>query len=144
MAALISPETIEVRAGETFTLDIVIQPQGRKISAGEVVISFQPEIFQVLDVQAGNLMGSEPVTAGRVLDNEEGIVSLAVARVGPIPVTEAPLYEGVLATIQWQVAEDVPPIPVFIALDFIGLADENFNEIPNISLGSGTVTIVLE
>ena len=87
-------------------------------------------------------MGSDPVTAGRVLDNEEGIVSLAVARVGPISVTAAPLYEGVLATIQWQVAEDVPPIPVFVALDSVGLADENFNDIPNITLGSGTVTIV--
>ena len=142
MAALISPEYTQVEAGGTFTLDIVIRPQGRKISAGEVTLSFQPEIFQVLDIQAGNLMGSEPLTAGLVLNNEEGIVSLAAARVGPIPVTEAPLYEGVLATIQWQVAEDVPPIPVFIAVDSVGLADENFNDIPNISLGSGTVTIV--
>jgi hypothetical protein len=77
-----------------------------------------------------------------VLDNEEGIVKLAAARVGSIPITEAPVSQGVLATIQMKVADDAPPVPSVMTLEFVGLADGNFNDILGIILQDGSVTII--
>jgi hypothetical protein len=120
---------------------VVVDPAGYRISAGEVELSFNPQVLEAIDIQAGALLGSDVILGARQIDNVGGKLRIAVAKVGSIPGTAPPTAQGVLATTQWKVREGVAAQQVSITISFVGLADRSFQDVPGITVSSGTVKV---
>ena len=120
---------------------MVVDPAGYRISAGEVELSFNPQVLEAIDIQAGALLGSDVILGARQIDNVGGKLRIAVAKVGSIPGTAPPTAQGVLATTQWKVREGVAAQQVSITISFVGLADRSFQDVPGITVSSGTVKV---
>ncbi len=136
MVAFISPNTIQAAPGETFWLDVVVKPYGQMITAADVTLTFEPEVLAVLDIEAGDALGPQVLTGGRVLDNEQGRAQIAVAGVEP-----EVFVEGTVARFQFQVRDGVPAQDVVVRLS-LAAADENFQNMPAAVAWGGTVRVV--
>jgi len=76
----VEPKAVEVKPGENFTLSIVVDPQGSGVSGGEIAVFFKG--LEVIDVSAGDLLGPKPLVGFKYVDNAEGVLRVAIARVG--------------------------------------------------------------
>ena len=104
------PAIMKVRPGQVFSVDVNVDPQARGISGLELEIRFQPDIFQMVDVVPGDLLGEKPPEVQSIIpiiniDNELGILHYTAARIGP---TEAPTPPGLVATMFLRVLETAP------------------------------------
>lgn len=142
VTASVSPATKTAKSGETFTLDVVVNPQSYGITAGDVEVTFDPVVFEVTDIQPGNLMGSNVIMGTRQMDNIAGKAHIAVGRVGAIPTSAIPTLTGTLATVQLKVRDGVSPRDATVAIASIGLADQSFNAITGITKSASKVSIV--
>ena len=52
--------TLEVKPGQEFRVDVVVDPHGGGISGVQVQIEFDPAVLQAAGVQAGTLLGPDP------------------------------------------------------------------------------------
>jgi len=73
-------KAVEVKPGENFTLSIVVDPQGSGVSGGEIAVFFKG--LEVIDVSAGDLLGPKPLVGFKYVDNAEGVLRVAIARMG--------------------------------------------------------------
>jgi len=72
--AFLSPSEIQVESGETFSLDVNVQPSADGLSVIQVALSFDPTVVQI---DAISLNPSSPLTTplvAPVLDNENGFL----------------------------------------------------------------------
>jgi len=134
----LSPSSTTVSRGSTFTVSIYVDPGSCGISSGEVWVSFDTSAFTATDASAGSLLGSGPVEALKQLDNNNGLVKLAYARVGSTPV---PTSTGVFATITFTVKNSASAGTYAINIQYAGFADQNFNDIANVVSYSTYVTV---
>ncbi|HDS45327.1 MAG TPA: hypothetical protein ENN68_04420 [Methanomicrobia archaeon] len=139
--ASVSPASQSVGPGDTFSITIVVAPDGEGLSAGQLDFAFDATAMQVDSVTAGNLFGANPTPAGLDLDNVAGTVSLALARKG---FTTPPTPTGTFATITLTVNEDAPEGTYALDITNLRLADETFVEITGIAINDGAVTIADE
>jgi hypothetical protein len=142
VTVLLIPAEETVSAGDTFTLDVEVDPSLYGITAGDVEIFFEPAVFEAIDIQPGDLMGTDVIMGSRKMDNTAGKVSIAVGRVGTIPASSVPTPAGTLATVQIKVKDGVSPRGVSIVITSIGLADQEFSAITSITKSFTRVTIV--
>ena len=124
MLAFLRPGTVQAAPGDTFWLDVVVQPHGQMITAADVSLTFEPEVLAVLDIQAGDALGPEVLTGTRVLDNEQGRARIGVAGVEP-----ELFAEGTVARVQLQVRDGVLAQDALVRLS-LAVADENFENVP--------------
>jgi hypothetical protein len=122
-------------------LNVVIDPQQYGITAGDVEISFDPDVLEGIDIQPGLLMGSNVIMAKRTIDNTNGKLRLAVGREGALPVWSIPTSEGTIAEAELKVLDGVSPQTVTVTISFIGLANQNFEDVPGIITSSATVKV---
>jgi hypothetical protein len=116
----------QVAHGEEFVVAVDVDPHGRGISAGQVVVRFPPHVFSVSLAVPGRLLGGQPLVGARQVDDAEGTVRLAVARQGT---TSIPSEPGAFATIHFLVRDNVRPATYSISLDSIALSDEGFADV---------------
>lgn len=136
----IAPQRVEVSPGELFELSVRVNPGSYGISGGEVIVSFDPKWFTIIEVEAGDLFGPNPLIGVRDVDEVNGIIRCAIARVGK---TTPPTPEGTFITIKFKAREEASPGDYEIRIVKIGLADEKFEDIPKagIKLMNGEVII---
>jgi len=134
----IEPVYLEVRPGQEFIIKIKIDPGGKGVSGGEVEVNFNPNIFEVISVNPGDILGPSPLVGLREIDNVKGSIRYAIARVGR---TELPTKPGVFAEIQFKTKFEANTGTYTIELVRIGLADEEFNDITEISIDNGSVEV---
>ena len=121
------PAHIESYSGEIFELSIRVKPGSYGVSGGEVVISFNPQQFKILDVEVGDLFGADPLVGIKEIDETNGIVRCAIARKGK---TTPPTPEGTFITVKFRIRDDASPGEYEIRIEKVGLADESFRDIP--------------
>ena len=134
----ISPESIEADVGQQIVVSVDVNPEGRGISGGEINLSFDPEIFTLLGVTPGGLLGSSPLVGVEAVDNQSGTLVYALARRGP---TSAPTQASTFAELTFQVSEGVPAGRYDLLVTRVGLADEAFRDILGIELTPATVEL---
>ncbi len=135
--AFVWPEEVMTKAGDLFEIAVWVSPGSTGISAGEINVSFPTEAFEAVDVQAGTLLGREPLVGYKELNNSSGFVRLAMARVGP---TDVPSAQGSFSLITLHCKENTPPGQYRIKLD-AGLANEQFEEVALASVQGGLVKV---
>jgi len=137
----IDPPSQDVSAGDTFTVNIAVDPAGYGVSTGSITVSFDATVMQADSVVAGDLLGTSPIVPPGFpkIDNANGTVQVDLARSGT---TIPPTPEGTWAVITFTVNSDTPEETYTISITEAKLADETFADIPGIKTNNGTVTIV--
>jgi hypothetical protein len=135
VSVYVEPASIELKPGQEFIVKIGVNPRDKGISSGEVNVSFNPDLFELVDATPGDLLGPSPLTVKKV---DNGFLRYAVARVGP---TSSPTPQGVLAEIRFKVKTMSSTGMYIIELLGIALADEKFNTIADISIDNRLVKV---
>jgi len=120
------PTLIEARPGEELSIEIRVKPAGQGVSGCEVVIAYDPGVMQPLDIETGSFLGPTPLVGLRKIDSQSGKISLAVARVGE---TTAPSPAGILATVSFRIADSAATGTYNLSLTWVGLSDQDFQDI---------------
>jgi len=140
----IDPQSQSVDAGQTFTLNIAVRPQGKGVSAVQVIMRFDASAMYVGGVELGDLLGADaiPVPGYPKIDNTGGTVQIAAARQGA---TTPPTAEGVFAKITLTAAhafpQEFPPGTYLFTLEKAQVVDENALDISGVINEGGSVTI---
>jgi hypothetical protein len=134
--SLISP-SFPVWPSKEFKVKVKVEPNQKGISGGEINLKFDPEVFEVLDVKAGDFFGTDPLIGIKTIDNKEGIIKYALARKGE---TKAPSQSGIFATITLKV-KNVKTGKSDFTFSKVGLSDENFQDIKEIKTQGATIKI---
>jgi len=134
----VSPASQTVGPGDSFSIDIIVDPDGEGISGGQLYFAFDASVMQVDSVTAGNLFGANYNEIGPTIDNVAGTVEHAIARQGA---TTPPTSTGTFATITLTVNGDAPGGTYALDITGMGLSDENFDPIAGIAINDGSVTI---
>ena len=133
VSILMASSTEEVKPGEDFSVDVKVDPQERGISGVQVRIEYDPATLRVAGAQPGALLGPEPAVAGPIIDEPNGAVEYAAARIGP---TQPPTAPGLFATLKFQVLETASPgRDAVLEITAVKVPDENVREIPNVLIG---------
>jgi hypothetical protein len=135
VSVYVEPASIELKPGQEFIVKIDVNPRDKGISSGEVNVSFNPDLFELVDAAPGDLLGPSPLMVKKV---DNGFLRYAVARVGP---TGPPTPQGVLAEIRFKVKTTSSTGSYIIELLGIALADEKFNTIADISIDNRLVKV---
>jgi ribosomal protein S8E len=138
VSAYVEPTYLELKPGEEFIISIKIDPRDKGVSGGEVKVDFDPEVFKCTDISPGNILGPSPLIGLKEIDDVKGSIRYAIARVGR---TEPPTQAGVFAEIRFKVKLEADVGTHVIELVRIGLADEKFNNITDISIDNGFVKV---
>ena len=136
----VEPDSIQSDAGEEIVVTVRVEQTngGRGISGGELNLAFEPEVLQVLGIAPGDLFGPSPLVGAEIVDNESGTLTYALARRGA---TSAPTPAAAFAQITFKVADTASDGSYDLTVTKVGLADEAFQDIPDITLRSGTVNL---
>ena len=130
---LMTSSTGEVIPGEEFRVEVNVDSQGRGISGVQVSIDYDPSALRVAGLEPGTLLGPEPAVAGPIIDETNGVVEYAVARIGP---TEPPTPPGLFATVRFQVLDTAGRgRDTVLDITAVKVPDENVREIPNVLTG---------
>jgi len=127
----LSPTFIEAEPGQEVTIEVKIKPSGWGVSGSEINLAFAPNVLEVVNIKPGTFLGSSPIVGLKRIDNQGGVVKLALARVGKTTVPSPP---GTLATVQFKVLGSASSGNYELELTKVGLADENFEDITNFSV----------
>jgi hypothetical protein len=136
IALAVSPERVE--PGEQFKVEVQVEPQKQGISAGEINLAFNPQAIQVVEVKPGTLLGERPLAGILDIDNETGTLNYSLARIGE---TTAPTSDATLAVITLQILNSAQPGDYELSFTSVGLANENFEDIPNIQVKGASIKI---
>ena len=60
----LNPQTAQVTVGDEFTVDINIDTQGTAVAGADVKLTFDPNVLEVTNVQAGDFFGDEADNVG--------------------------------------------------------------------------------
>lgn len=127
--AYIWADRVEVSTGETFLVQVVIDPAGKGISSADITLSFNASVLEVLKVERGPLLGENVIELISEIDNTAGTVRYVAARVG---VTIPPTPKEALISLTFKVRQDAESTKTDLSVKDIGLADEKPAEIKNI------------
>ena len=131
----ITSNTTEVRPGEVFRVDVILDPQGKGISGVQVKIAYDPAALRPTDAVAGPLLGEESIEIPLIIDEVAGFVEYVAARIGS---TAAPTPPGLVATIRFQALETaVEGTLTSLTITGVQVPDENIQEITGILVGEG-------
>jgi len=138
MYVSISPESTTVHPGDSFSIDIYVDPKEKGVSSGQVDLSFNASLLQVTGLEKGDILGSDALNTGSGYDNTDGTVTAVLAHIGT---TTPPTSPGTWAKVTFAVKSDIPNSKTRIRIENAGFVDENFNDIPYIEITNGVVKI---
>ena len=98
------PARVDVSAGEEFSVEIVIDPDGVEVYSGQYTLGFDPEILEALSQEEGDLL-NEAGTVNTIevtnnIDNEDGTLEYGLTRMG---VTTGVTTTGTLSRVAFKV-----------------------------------------
>jgi hypothetical protein len=130
-----------VAPGESFDVDVWVEPVGGGVSAASIVLAFDPAAMHVDHVGMGSFLGDGPIVAPGYpkIDNDVGTVEIDAARKGATsPPTESNTFARITltATDDWNLRGVYSLVPAKAEL-----ADENALDIPRVVARGGTVVI---
>ena len=131
------PEETAVAPGDDLQVSIWVSPGSTGISGGEIRVAFPSEVFEALDIQAGTLLGADPLVGYSEINNSDGVTRLAIARVGP---TDVPSQQGVFAILSLKCRASAPAGQYSLDLS-AGLANQRFEDITIGPAQRGLVTV---
>jgi hypothetical protein len=134
----VSPSTQEVSPGDSFSINITVDPDGAGIRSAELNFAFDASVMQVDSVTAGNLLGASIIAVPPTIDNTNGNVNYAIARLGAVPV---PTTAGIFAIITLTVEGDASLGTYALNITSMGLSNESNIEIPGVVVNDGNVII---
>ena len=135
---ILTPSNIDAESGGSFTVDVEVDPKGQGISAAEVTINYDPQVFAYEGMSSGELLGASPLVGVESGDQEIGQLIFALARRGA---TSAPTEAGTLATLTFRVLDDAPAGEHGLTVYRVGLADENQQDVPLIASSPAIVNL---
>ena len=130
--------TTELSPGDTFSINIHVDPDGNGVSSGQIDLSFDTSVLEVTDLTAGDILGADALNTGSGYDNTAGTVTAVLARIGT---TTPPTAAGTWATVNFSVKAGAADGTTTIAITSAGLADESFEDITGITTTGGTATV---
>lgn len=134
----LSPTSIEAEPGQQVTIEIKVKPAGWGVSGGEINLAFNSDVLEGVTIEPGDFLGSNPIVGLNRIDNQGGVVRLALARVGETTVPSPP---GILATVQFRVLDSAISGTYELELTKVGLADENFEDITDFAIQGASIKI---
>jgi len=135
----IDPQYSETRSGEEISVNLVANLTGSGVSGCEVVLEFDPTVFQLIDVVSGDLLGVDPLIGTKSIDNTAGKVRFAIARKGMTDVTDS---SGILSTFSLQVVNSAGIRPYDLTIGDLMLTDHDFKEMAGYEVHNGSVEII--
>ncbi len=124
-SVFLNPKSQTAKPAGQIKMNVEVVPAGWGVSAAEVRVSFDPTKLEAVSVQAGDALGQKPIQGVLKIDNAQGTIIYALARVGETP---TPGVKGVLANLEFR-AKSGATGTVKIDLTKVGLTNENFEEI---------------
>lgn len=129
----------EAGPGEEVTISVEVRPEDWGVSAGEINLGFEPAIMHVIDLEPGDLLGSDPLVGVSDIDNEAGTLRYALARRGPTTVATP---AGAFVRIRLGVLEGAEGGMYRLTLTKVGLADENFEDIEDLEFEGASIRVI--
>lgn len=100
----------EVRRGQEFSVDLMVDPRGRGISGVQLTIEYDPATLETLSVEPGPLLeglsGPAIAEAGPNIRSAQGTLEYAAARIG---LTVPPTLADRFATVTMRALETAAP-----------------------------------
>jgi len=135
----ISPSSITgLSPGDSFSIDIILDPNGFGISSGEIDLSFDNSMLEVTGLTKGDILGTDALETGTSYDNTDGTIKTVLARLGA---TTPPTSKATWVTINFKVKSDAHAGTTTINITKVDFSDEKFDEITQIETTDGTATI---
>jgi len=97
----VSPASVEVSHGDTFTIEIVVDPKGEEIYAVQYDLYFNPSILNATSQTQGTFLsqdGVETIEVINVINNTIGKIEYSETRTGESGITNS----GVVASISFE------------------------------------------
>ena len=129
----VEPASIEVTQGETFTVNIMVDPAGSEILGAEYKLYFDNTLVSATEQTPGNFLGG--VNMPNDINNTIGRIMYGEFKISGVAAT-AP---GILATITFNATE---PGVCDLTLEDVILSDPDADEIPGVVVNDGTCEIV--
>jgi hypothetical protein len=126
-----------VRPSKEFEVKVKVEPNQKGISGGEINLKFDPEVFEVLEIKAGDFFGKDPLVGIKTIDNKEGTIKYALARKGE---TKVPSQAGIFANLLLK-AKNAKTSKSDLTFSKVGFSDENFHDIKEIKTQGATIKI---
>ncbi|MBI2166273.1 MAG: hypothetical protein HYU29_07735 [Chloroflexi bacterium] len=114
--AELRPSSSAERRGSEFILLVRVDPQGRTLARGELVVSFNPKDVKLVEAAPGDLLGTLPLERKTV--TEGSLAYRLVADVAPSQATPA----GTLARLRFRVTNKASTTTI-ISLDRVDVGD---------------------
>lgn len=135
----LSPSVASVRAGHTFEVSIIVDPQHSGVSSVEVEIGFDPRAMEAEGITPGPLLGASPLQGLKEIDNKTGRIKYALARRGA---TLPPTPKGNFVSVKFRIKQTAAAGRYTINILRAGLADENFKDFPLVEVSSAAIEVV--
>ena len=129
----IDPGNIEANQGDSFTVDIKVDPEGTEISGAQYVLRFDSRILNATSQTQRTFLGGN-ILADEI-DNPGGTVEYSEYKTGSGGVTNP----GVLASITFEVIGTSGTS--YLALDGVTLSDPDGKEIQDVTKNHGSFSI---
>ena len=130
--------TTELSPGDTFSININVDPDGNGVSSGQIDLSFDTSVLEVTNRVKGDMLGTDAFDIGSDYNNTAGTVTAVLARMGT---TTPPTAAGTWATVTFQVKAGVADVATTIAITSVGMVDGDFAAITGIITTGGTATV---
>ena len=134
----LTPPFVDAQPGQQLSIKIEVKPSGWGVSGGEINLAFNPGALQAVSIEPGDFLGSSPIVGLKRVDNQAGVIRLALARVGK---TQVPSPPGVLATVDFKILGSATSGTYEIKLTKVGLADESFQDITDFTIQGASIKI---
>ena len=127
-----------MKPGQEIKFEIKIRPSGWGVSGCEINLSFSSPIMEKAEIEFGDFLGSNPIIGLKQVNNQDGVIKLALARVGETPVPSPP---GILAAVNFRILDSASSGTHQLELTKVGLADEYFQDITDFKIQDATINI---
>jgi hypothetical protein len=129
------PARIDVSAGEEFSVEIVIDPDGAEVYSGQYTLKFDPGVLEALSQEEGDFLNeagvANTVEVANTIDNEAGTLDYGLTRMG---VTTGVTTTGTLSRVTFKVIDG--DRGSYLNLTDVIVGDTKPNEMP-VSIESG-------
>ena len=144
VAATISvdPAYQEVLKGDTFMVDIYVEPEGSEVFSAQYELRFNNTVLNVLSQEEGPFLSQDGVNVNVLankIDNTNGTIKYGETRVGEPETIGGVTNPAVLATITFQAVADYGTSE--LCFDVAKLSDPSINPLA-VQTNNGTVKIV--
>ncbi len=128
----------EAMPGQEVSIKVKVMPKDWGISGGEINLKFDPSAMEVIEMEAGDLLGANPIVGVEEVDNSGGTANYALARKGT---TTVPTPLGTFATIKLRVLDGAKSGKYNLTLSEVGFCNEKFKDIAGIKVQSAVLEV---